>query len=324
MLIKRIANFATGRELHVDVPLSEISIAYRPQNFIADKIAPVVGVTKQSNLFREWLRQDTLRIPDTHRAPRTVAKRIEWGVTTKAYFAKNYALGTDIPLEDLDNADNDIDLIRNATEGVTNGLLMDYESRIAGVLTSTSNVGSSTTLSGTSQWTDDTNSTPVDDLETGKDAIHSTTGFEPNVLILGRAAYKALRRHPHILELLFPHGSGGKFARAEQLAELFELDKVLIGNQINNTADEGVTASYSNIWGGDAVLLYVNPNPGLLVPSYMYSFRWTPSDFPGAFAVQRSRKEGAGEQNIEIIEAGYYQDEKVIAPELGYLIKSAV
>ena len=51
---KRIIFGATGRDIHVDVPLSNVAVNYRPMGHIADMIFPVVGVQKHSDLIIEF------------------------------------------------------------------------------------------------------------------------------------------------------------------------------------------------------------------------------------------------------------------------------
>ena len=62
---------ATGRDLHIDVTLSNMAMGYRPEGFIADMIFPTVLVPKQSDLYNIFDRGDRLRVEDTTRAPGT-------------------------------------------------------------------------------------------------------------------------------------------------------------------------------------------------------------------------------------------------------------
>lgn len=313
---------ATGRDLHIERTLSNLSVQIKPKDYIVDQVAPIVPVQKQSNLYRIWSKEDGLRLADTFRAPKTPVKRIFWGVSSKSYFCKNYALGTDIALEDAANADEGVNLAQNAIEGIVDGLWRDWENRVATFMTNTANVGSSTTIS--TQWTDQTASDPIGDIFTGINAVFSTTGFEPNRMVIGRKAFQDLQRHPQILAKLFPHGSGAEFANADQIAQLFDLEKILVGKAIKNTADENITGSFSQIWGNHVILYYSPPTAGLLTPAYMYSFRWQPSNFPAPMAVRRGIQNRVGESNIEIFEAMYFQTEQVIASELAYLMLDAV
>ncbi|HDY90304.1 MAG TPA: hypothetical protein ENH82_19565, partial [bacterium] len=270
---------ATGKDLHFDRPLSNLSVAFRPKNFIVDQIAPIVNVNKRSDLFRIWSKEDGLRVPETYRAPKTPIKRGYTEVSSEQYFAKNYAWGTDNSLEDLDNVDNDIDLVQNSIEFVTTGLWLGWEDRVSTKLTTAANVGSSVTLSGTDQWTDQTISDPIGDIFTGINAVFSTTGFEANKMVIGRKAFQDLQRHPAIIEAVFGDRGSNTLATAQAIATWFGLEKIIVAKKIKNTADEGaagiITGSYEEIWGNDVLIYHAPDRPALLTPSFMYSFRWT-------------------------------------------------
>ena len=91
---------ATGRDLHIDVPLSNIAMQYRPMDMIADLVAPVVPVGKQSDSYPVWDQGDALRVESDVRAPGTPARKITRDVSTDTYFATNYALAVDLTLEE--------------------------------------------------------------------------------------------------------------------------------------------------------------------------------------------------------------------------------
>ena len=74
---------ATGRDLHIDKHLSNVAMAYRPMGMIADLIAPIVPVGKQSDLYPVWSQADALRVEDDKRAPLTEANLITQDVSSQ-------------------------------------------------------------------------------------------------------------------------------------------------------------------------------------------------------------------------------------------------
>lgn len=310
-------------DVHFDRPLSNLSIAFRPDNFIADKMAPIVKVDKQSDLYTIWDKAEGMMVRDTNRAPGTTVKRRHLSTTSAQYYCNGHAWGTDIPLEILANADNKTELIQQSNKSVLTDMHRAWEDRVKTMVTNTSNVGSSNTLSGANQWTDQTDSTPLQNIEDGMNSVFSTTGYEANKVLFGRAAWRAFRTHPEVLDRLFDHGSGNKQASIEQVKDLLEVDEVIVGNAIKNTADEGVSGSYSQIWGGNVLIYFAPKVASLLTPSYLYSFRWRPKGFPAPFATKRGILNRVGEPNVMVIESFYYQTEKVINSEMGFLIVDA-
>ena len=54
--IKKYAG-ATGRDLHIDVPLTNLSVGFPTQETLAGKIFPTVPVAKESDKFYTWPRE---------------------------------------------------------------------------------------------------------------------------------------------------------------------------------------------------------------------------------------------------------------------------
>ena len=314
--VKRYAG-ATGRDLHIDTPLTNLTIAYEPIGLIAPMIYPIVPVDKESNVYYTWAKAESLRLHDAQRARGRATNRINFDVSSDTYAVKNYALAMDIPLEDIDNADAPLDIMGSASRRVVNALNLAWESRLATTLTTTTNMTSSTALS--NNWADLTNSNPVDDLYVGRDAIRKATGMTPNVGVFGVHAWSRFSRHPDVIEFIRGKGdnTGGGPVSEAQVATAFGLSRVLVGKGLKNTTGEGLTATYTDIWSTAAVLLYVAQAPGLMEASHGYTFRWTPAGMPGALAVERYSNQ---REKTESVEVHMFQDEKVTGTDLGYLI----
>ena len=309
---------ATGRDLHVNVPLSNIAIAYTPYGMIADKIAPILPVGKQSDSYNIWSIADAYRIEEDKRAPATEANVIGRSVSSDTYFAKNYALKDKIPYEDIKNADAAFIMTERGerVKYIKNKLYLNWEYRVAMLCTSTSNIGSSSAVA--SDWSDEAtgHSDPIGDLTTAMLNIEGVTGYMPNRAIFGRVAWKHFRNHADVITRLYGNqtGSNGRIISLDQAANLLELDQVLVGRAKYNSAGEGQTATLSNIWGANVLLYYAPMNPSKEEPSFMYSFRWpVVTDMQAAvYQLERSK--------AEEVELGYYQDEKITAKTLGFLI----
>src|SRR4030042_628351 len=146
--------YSTGRDLHVNIPLSNVVMAYQPKGMIAEQIAPIVPVMKQSDAFTIYSVAEALTLEDDYRAPSTEAAKIYRSISSDTYFAKGHSLKDDISYEDLRNADaNFIFLTReNRDKYIKIKLYLNWERRLALNVTSTSNVGSSSAVG--SNWSD--------------------------------------------------------------------------------------------------------------------------------------------------------------------------
>jgi hypothetical protein len=84
-----------------------------------------------------------------------------------------------------------------ATKAIQDKLLLDLENIIATLAADTTKYASgyTNTLSGTSQWSDYVNSTPLKDIEVAKAAVRKS-GNAPNVLIISDTVFQQLINHP--------------------------------------------------------------------------------------------------------------------------------
>ena len=307
---------ATGRGVHIDVPLSNVAIAYRPAGMIADLLAPVVPVNKQSDGFYIWQIADAYRIVDDKRAPATEANKLDRNMSSDTYFAKNYALADYIPDEDVENADARYLFTErsNRIEYISDRLNLNKEYRLALKCTSGSNVGSYSAIA--SAWTDYTNSDPRLDIETAIANVEDATGQRPNRMIFGNKVWRHFRRHDDIINGVYGNQTAGKgrIVNTQAVANLFEMDQVLVGAAYYNTAGRNQDASLSPLWGDHVLIYYAPMQASKQKPSFMYSFRWN------KVMAMQARVSHDDDRHAEKIELGYYQDEKIVSSALGFLL----
>lgn len=323
MRIETLKKYATasGADVHVDVPLSNMAVrAFNDstEEFIADKLLPAVPVSKQSDKYYVIDQRAFLSLGTAKRSPKTEATRVEFEVSSDSFYAENYALANELALEDLANQDAAIQLRENSTALVTTDLLRSQENRVATLLTTAANMGSGTTLTGAAQWTDYTGSDPIADVTTGHAFIRATTGLVANTMMMDYDTWQIVRRHPQLLDM-YKYTQGGQVGMSE-LLDVFGVDQIHIGKGIKENALEGATSSITNIWGNNVLLAHIGASTGLQSRTLGLRFNWRPAGFPSDFAVERMTVSGAGTRKVEVIEAGHFQDEKIVAANLGYLI----
>jgi len=314
----------TARASHLDVPLTNLTVKAFDggASNIADSIFPVVSVGKRSDKYYTFTKQSWLTVPDTKRAPGSPSNRVTWDISSDSYYAEAYGLAAEYPVEDIANADASINFRNSTALQVAEKLARDRERRIARLISSGGNVGSGVTLSGDTLWSNYTNSDPIGTVNTGHAYIRNLTGMEADTMITNINVITIVRRHPDLLDM-FKYTSGGALTN-DQLAQVFGVQRILIGRGIVENALEGGTSSLTNIWPNNVTLCRAQPAAGLMTATVGLQFRWTNPELGTPFAVQRSRKDDAGSNHTEAVEARYYQDEKIIAPELGYVINTAI
>jgi hypothetical protein len=309
---------ATAKDLHFDMLLTNVAMGYRPRNLIADQIFPMVPVPKQSDYYPIFSRAEALAIPDTKRSPDTEANKIYRTVSSDTYFADNYALKMPVTIEDKSNADPIYlqRLINGRVFYIMDKLGLDWENRVASQVTSGSNVGSYAAVG--SAWTDLDNSDPLTDIWTGIDNVADSTGYRPNSIVMSETAWRNFRRNTGVINKINGTNNGGGYVTKQEVQDLFEIERFLVGGAFKNTANEAQSESLSKIWG-DHVLVYYAPigSPSVEDPSFGYSFRWETAGLPN---MQAERHPFDTRRKSEEVEVGYYQDEKLTGTDYGFLI----
>lgn len=312
--------YLQGRATHIDHHLSNVAINYRPAGFIADQVFPTVPVPKQSDSYVVFEQADLFRREPTQRSRGGEANKIHSRVSSASYYCENFALKAEVTLEDQLNADPVF--VQQFEEGrvmrLQDALYLDWELRVAQLVTNASNVGSAVAVG--SAWTNYANADPLKDIWNAVDNVEAATGYRPNRALFSGTAWRHFRRNAKVIDKATnPHVSaGGLYPSARQIEELLEM-RVLVGNAWRNTAEEGLAIALSQIWADHVLLYYAPERPSLEAPSYGYFFRWAANGLPN---LQVERHPYDSRRHAAEVEIGYYQDEVVTAKPLSFLISN--
>lgn len=320
----------TQSQVHVNRPLTNISVAYMQSTaeFISDKVFPVLPVDKASDAYYVYTKNDWFRDEAQVRPPATESAGGGYGITTDNYNTKTYAYHKDVPWDIRANADAGIDLDRDATEFVTQRLLLrrerDWAAKYfaAGLWgTTITGVASAPSANQVIQWSNFASSDPAGDIDVGKRAIKLTTGITPNTLVLGYDVFTKLKRHTTIRDQYKYVNSD--VVTTDMLAKLFDIDRVLVAGGVYATNNEGETAAYSFVQGKGALLTYAAPRPSLLTPSAGYTFQWKGIS-QGAGQTVAVQTFPMRELKVDRVEAEMAFDNKLVASDLGYFFDQIV
>jgi hypothetical protein len=258
-------------DIKVDPILSNVSVAYKNDEFIAEQVFPVLPTKTISGKYFTY-DNSGFRKEQSLRAMGAPSKEVGYGLTqSTAFVCKDHALKEITPDELKEQAPTPLSPEIDAAENVTQKLLVEKEYDLAAYMASESNLTNCTTLSGTSQWSDYANSDPIGDIKDAKTEVHGKIFKEPNTVILGKEVYDKLLDHPDIIDRIKYRSD---VATKELLARLFGVDKVLVGAAGYETATEGQTSSLDYIWGKHAWVAYITPRPGIRQVSFGYHFAY--------------------------------------------------
>lgn len=296
--------------------LTAITIAYRNAKLIADSVLPRVPVSKQEFTYLKQTLAESFTLPDTKVGRKSQPNRVDFSAAQTADATQDFALDDAIPQADIDNAPENYDPMGRAVEGISDLIALARERRSSTLVFTAANypAANKVTLSGTSQWSD-TTSDPIGAIMTGLDAVIQ----RPNVMVLGRAAFSKLAQHPKIVKAVLGNAGDSGVARRQDIADIFELEEVLVGEGWLNTAKKGQAASLSRVWGKHCLLFNRNnladTNRGL---TFGYTAQF------GTRIAGWQPDSNVGMRGGVVVRAGESVKELIAANDLAYFIENAV
>lgn len=302
----------------IDAHLTAIAVAYKNTALIADEVLPIEPVGKQDFKYPKFNLADGFAIPDSKVGRKSQPNQVEFSMTEATDSTADYALDDVIPIADIENAPPNYNPVQHATEGIMSLIKLGREKRAADLVFAAGNYGSSNkaTLSGNDQWSDFTNSDPIKAILNALDACV----MRPNIMVLGQATWSVLRRHPKIVKAVNASGADAGVASRQAVADLLELQQILVGQSYLNTAKKGQTASISRVWGKHAALIYRENGGGSVLGKVTFGFtaRW------GSPIAGQWEDKNAGMRGGIVVRAGESVKELITANDLGYLFTNAV
>lgn len=305
--------------IHIDQALTNISVGYHNDSFIAGQVLPIVPVAKQSDKYFIFGKEN-FRLNDDARADKSPSKRVlSYTVSSDSFYCDKHSVHDVVSEDERANADAPINPDITVTKRLTEMIDLRKEYDTASYLFNTTTfAGYTAALAGGDRWDDYTSSDPLVKIDTIKSSIKKASGIEPNTLVLGKEVYDKVKRHPDLLDI-FKYTSKG-ILTVDMLAEAFEVERVIIGTAVYNSAKEKATETNSFLWGKYALLAYISKSPALDTPSLGYNFAW--KIFGGATAlVKKWRDEDLDGDKIEVTKA---YDNKITAITAGYLLSTVV
>lgn len=296
--------------------LTAISIAYRNAAFIADAVLPRVPVGVQSYRYRKFNLGDAFSIPDTKVGRTSRPNQVDFGFTEESGFCLDYGLDDPVPQTDMDNSPPNYNPLGAATEFVTNLIELDREVRVAKMVQDVANyaAGNHVALSGTDKFSDPA-SDPIKIIMDAMDAMI----VRPNAMVIGRLGWSALIRNATINKAVNKNVGDKGVARKQDVADLLELKEIFVGESYVNSSKKGQAVSVSRVWGPHVSLINRDVLAG---PQRGVTYGFT-AQF-GTRIAGAKPDSNIGLRGGQMVRAGESVDEKICAPDMGYLIQDVV
>lgn len=248
--------------VHIDRALTNFSVAYINEGYVAEMVMPPLPVEKRSDKYFVYDRDTFLRgtaldangLPRSLRRPRTEAAEVEYNLSTDTFYCEEYAHKALVTDEEVTEADNPLQPDLDATTVVTERLKLDNEIMTAKLACNSAGYAAANKVllttggSGTS-WASyaSANSLPLSDIKNGKVQVKKGVLREANRMLVTMDTGLTLADHPDIKELV-------KYVSQDALTTS-GLPKVVRGLMVieggaqKATSAEGVaTVTSGNVW----------------------------------------------------------------------------
>jgi len=299
----------------IDPALTAIAIAYRNPGYIADLVLPRIRVGKQAFKFLQYAAETQFTVADTLVGRRSRPNQVTLDATEISDATEDHALDGGVPRSDIENADERYDPLGDEVAFIMELIALRREMRVAGIVfnPATYDAGLRVTLAGADRFSD-----PASDAIGVINKALDVPLMRPNQMIFGQGGWTAFRSRPDIVEAVLGTGAKKGVVKREAVAELFEVDEVIVGQARGNTAKKGQPAALARLWGGHLALTYKAPVPQAKgAVTFGGTFQWGESE------ASQWEDKNMGMRGGVACRAGESVKERVIAGQAAFFFENA-
>ena len=261
-------------------------------------VMPIFGVPENSMQYPVIPLESIVKQPDTLvRDARGHYRRADWEFQLDTFTCIEHGWEELVDDRESNLYQRFFDAEAVSTERAVGILLRGHEKRVQQILSASTNV------SDLSDWTAPSTATPKADIKTGAQAMRTTFGVTPNVVVMSATAFENVLVTDELktyLQFTSPHLVQGIEAQRQTLARYFSVMDVLVGDQQVDNAKRGKAATLTEIWAANEVFLCrVNASQNLRAPSVGRTFLWQ-TDSPDVMTTETYREEQARSDVVRV------------------------
>ena len=298
----------------IDPVATAITRGYANGKMIAEQVLPTVpAIGKEEFKYNEFSGVDeAFTVPDTKIGRTSDANQVGQSSKILTESTEDWGLKTVIPQPDIDNQPAGTNLVGQATEFLTNLILLDREIRVCNLVFDAANfpAANKLTLDAASKLTAAT----CDPIAIFDDILDGML-MRANCLTIGRKDLSLLRRNPNVMKALNKtSGDKGK-ATIEELKNLFELEEINVGEAWVNTAHKGQARNMVRVWDGSMLFYCKDATANTMFGT---TFGYT-VPYKQRVAMTKFDDE-LGLHGSTVIKVGESVKELIVANDFGYLV----
>lgn len=301
--------------------LLEFNLAASQKGMIAQRVFPVLDVGLAAANFERVTLKELLQSPNLNRAAGARYEEIQTQFTQDNYTTQEY--GIEAPVDDNEMniyAYTGVDAELVAAMRARDAILRALEVRVAAKLFDTTRwTGGTFTSAVSTQWSNRASCTPIDDVDAGVKQVYNNFGIRPNALVISWPDYKNLRQSQQIIDRIkYTDRDDATGIGPNLLAQAFDIEEVIVGDAVKNTANSGQNASISPVWGnGKASLVVKATSSDLREPCVgrIFNYVGDGGSINGTFEEYRDeRRRGT------VIRCRQQTGERILNTECGFLL----
>ena len=305
----------------------EFDLEMDAQGFVAHRVFPVIEVASQAGNFGKIPIEQLLQERDTARAPGSGYSRGKFKFQDAAYACREH--GAEDPVDDRQQSMYreyfDAEVV--STARVFSAVLRNAEKRVAdAVFNATTWNGAALTTEITNEWDSNhkTDATPIQDVENAVQKVYDGSGLWPNAIIMNKKVYRNLRNLDEIKDRIASSGAGFPSRAADitpqQLAEVFDLEHIIVAGSSRNSANKGQSASPTQIWSSEyAMVCKIATSGDFQEPCIGRTFHWSEDGSTIGGTVETYRDEKV---RGDVVRVRHDVDEIVLYPQAGHLLSN--
>jgi len=293
--------------------MEQIDLDASREGFVGLQLFPVVEVGEQSaNIGRIKLEQ-LLSDASTSRNSKGGYNRGEYEFDEFFYATSDH--GWEEPVDDRLRRiyRRYFDAESVAARRARDRVLRNFERRIVEKVTGTGITG---VAAGGGVWSAKATATPVADVLAAQIALRDQCGLLANTVAMDWEAFMRARETAEVIDRLKYAGfDDPKNVSANALAQLFNVDRVVISGGQRNTANQAKARSLSSLWPKGIVLVaHTATDNDVQKPALGRTFHWSEDGSEMGAVIESYREEGV---RGDVIRARMESDERLIYAECG-------
>ncbi len=250
-------------------------------DFISSRALPTINPAKQAGNFgRKTLESIARHDADLDRAPGSGYKRRRYEFEQDSYTTTEKGVE-----EVVDDRERDMYIDYTvaeefAVQRAIHSVLIERERRASTTIFDTAYYLADANLNQTvaTPW-DQATSTPIVDVEAAVRKVRNNTGLTPNALIIPYYSFRDLRNHADIIARVAALGAGDRNRARDvnigHLQAIFDIENILVGDTMRNTANVGQTAVMADVWPGHGLVTRIANSSDFSEPCLGRTIHWS-------------------------------------------------